>query len=292
LACLAKQHTASQLKLHLNIDHSETNCLSLKRQAELLGISRTTLYYQPKPIDALNLELMHRIDEIHTKWPAWGSRKITAKLNHNFVKEDLTLWINRKRIRRLMGIMGIEAIYPKKRTTIPSKYHETYPYLLKGLVINKPNQVWGIDITYIRLINGWVYLTAILDWFSRFVLAWETSISLDRQMVINTVEKALRVNIPDIMNSDQGLQMTSDDYITLLKSKGIKVSMELKGTCFDNIFTERLWRNVKYEEVYLKEYHTPKEAKLNLNQYFHDYNHERPHQGLNDQTPAEIYFKN
>lgn len=264
----------------------------MTRQANLLGISRQGIYYQAKPVDPLNLELMHRIDEIHTRWPCWGSRKIRAKLNHNFVKEDLTLWVNRKRVSRLMGIMGIEAIYPKKRTTIPNKYHKIYPYLLKGLVINKPNQVWGIDITYIRLTSGWIYLTAIIDWFARFVLSWETSITLEKEMVINAVRKAFQINIPNILNSDQGSQMTSEDYINLLKANKVKISMDGRGRFYDNIFTERLWRSVKCEEVYLKEYHTPKEAKLNLNQYFHDYNYERPHQNLNDQIPAEIYFKN
>lgn len=292
MAYLTKSHTVSQLKSHINIDHSKPNNLSLTRQTKLLGISRPSLYYQPKPTDPLNLELMHRIDEINTRWPTWGSRKIRAKLNHSFVKEDLTLWVNRKRIRRLMDIMGIEAIYPKKRTTIPNKYHKIYPYLLKNLVINKPNQVWGIDITYIRLTSGWIYLTAIIDWFARFVVAWETSISLEKEMVINVVKKAFQINIPNILNSDQGSQMTSEDYINLLQAYGARVSMDGRGRAFDNIFTERLWRSVKYEEVYLKQYQTPREASLNLNQYFHDYNYERPHQSLNDKIPAEIYFKN
>ena len=266
--------------------------MSLTRQAELLGISRSSLYYQPRPIDPFTLDVMNRIDEVNTRWPCWGSRKITAKLNINFKKENLGLKVNRKRIKRLMKTMDIKAIYPKKYTSIPDKQHKVYPYLLRGLTINKPNQVWGIDITYIRLINGWVYLTAILDWFTRFVVGWETSIFLDRQMVINAVKKALLINIPKILNSDQGSQMTSEDYINLLKSKGIKISMDGRGRCFDNIFTERLWRNVKYEEVYLKEYQTPKEARQNLDQYFKDYNYERPHQSLNDKIPAEVYFKN
>lgn len=265
--------------------------MSLTRQAELLGISRSSLYYQPKPVDPFTLNVMNRIDEINTRWPTWGSRKITAKLNIDFKKENLNLKVNRKRIKRLMKIMDIKPIYPKKYTSIPDEQHKIYPYLLKGLIINKPNQVWGIDITYIRLIDGWIYLTAILDWFTRFVVGWETSISLDRQMVVSAVKKALLINIPNILNSDQGSQMTSADYINLLKSKGIKISMDGRGRCFDNIFTERLWRNVKYEEVYLKEYQTPKEARQNLDQYFKDYNYERPHQGLNDRIPAEVYFK-
>ncbi len=237
---------------------------------------------------------MNKIDEINTRWPSWGSRKITAKLNINFIKEkeNSGLKVNRKRIKRLMGAMGIEAIYPKKNLSIPDKQHKIYPYLLRGLTISRPNQVWGIDITYIRLASGWMYLTAIIDWFARFVLAWEISDSLEKEMVINTVRKAFEINLPDILNSDQGSQMTSDDYIKTVEDKGVKVSMDGRGRAFDNIFIERLWRSVKYEEVYIKEYHTPKEAKLNLSQYFNDYNYERPHQNLNDQIPAEIYFKN
>jgi putative transposase len=235
---------------------------------------------------------MHRIDEINTRWPAWGSRKITGKLNHSFRCEQLTLQVNRKRTRRLMRIMGIQAIWPKKYTSLPAKQHQVYPYLLNGLVINKPNQVWGIDITYIRLLNGWLYLTAVLDWFSRFVLAWETSISLETEMVVSAVSQAFDKSRPEIINSDQGAQMTSASYINACKNKGVKISMDGRGRAFDNIFTERLWRTVKYEEVYLKEYQNPKEARLNLNQFFYDYNYERPHQNLDEYTPAEIHFKN
>ena len=190
-----------------------------------------------------------------------------------------------------MRIMGIEAIYPQPRTSIPDKQHRIYPYLLKGLAINRPDQVWGIDITYIRLTEGWVYLTAILDWFARFVLAWEISDSLEAEMVIKTVKKAFEINIPDILNSDQGAQMTSADYVKTVERKGAKISMDSRGRAFDNIFTERLWRSVKYEEVYLKEYQTPREARQNLDQYFKDYNYQRPHQSLDYQTPAEVYFK-
>jgi putative transposase len=286
---LSKDYSHQYLKSLIEINSPN---LSLGRQAELLGISRSGLYYQPRPVNPLTLNIMNRIDEINTKFPYFGSRKITAKLNRHFKKENLGLKVNRKRIQRLMRIMGIEAIYPKKYTSIPDKQHQVYPYLLRGLTINKPNQVWGIDITYIRLINGWIYLTAVLDWFTRFVVGWETSISLDRQMVINAIEKAFQINIPDIMNSDQGSQMTSVDYINLLESKGIKISMDGRGRCFDNIFTERLWRNVKYEEVYLKEYQNPKDARENLDKYFKLYNYERPHQNLDYQVPADLYFKN
>jgi putative transposase len=265
--------------------------LSLKRQTQLLGISKSSLYYQPRPVNPFNLLVMNKIDEINTRWPYFGSRKITARVNREFKDERSSLKVNRKRVQRLMGLMGIEAIYPKK-TSIPDKQHLVYPYLLKGLVINHPNQVWGIDITYIRLVNGWVYLTAVIDWFTRYVLSWETSISLEKEMVISAVNQAFEINLPEILNSDQGSQMTSDDYIRTVEGKGVRVSMDSRGRAFDNIFTERLWRSVKYEEVYLKEYQTPREARDNLDQYFKDYNWERPHQSLNYQTPAQVYFKN
>ena len=286
---MSKNHSHQYLKSLIEINSPN---LSLTRQAELLGISRSSLYYQSRPVDSLTLKIMNRIDEVNTKFPYFGSRKITAKLNRDFEKENLGLKVNRKRIQRLMRIMGIEAIYPKEYTSMPDKQHQVYPYLLRRLTISKPNQVWGIDITYIRLLNGWIYLTAILDWFTRFVVSWETSISLGKQMVINAVKKAFAINIPDILNSDQGSQMTSAEYINLLKSKGIKISMDGRGRVFDNIFTERLWRNVKYEEVYLKEYQSPKDARENLDEYFKLYNWERPHQNLNYQTPADLYFKN
>lgn len=259
--------------------------LSLTKQAELLGISRNSLYYQTRPVSPLTIKVMNQIDEIYTSCPFYGSRKITAQLKRDGYP------VNRKRVQRLMGIMGIEAIYPKRCLSLPDKYHQVYPYLLKGLIINRPNQVWGIDITYIRLVNGWVYLAAILDWFSRFVLAWDLSLSLEKELVINIANKAFLINLPDILNSDQGSQMTAKEYLELVESKGIKVSMDSQGRVFDNIFNERLWRAVKYEEVYLKEYYSPKEAKQNLNNYFNFYNFKRLHQSLNYQTPAEVYFR-
>lgn len=193
---MSKNHSHQYLKSLIEINSPN---LSLTRQAELLGISRSSLYYQSRPVDSLTLKIMNRIDEVNTKFPYFGSRKITAKLNRDFEKENLGLKVNRKRIQRLMRIMGIEAIYPKEYTSMPDKQHQVYPYLLRRLTISKPNQVWGIDITYIRLLNGWIYLTAILDWFTRFVVSWETSISLGKQMVINAVKKAFAINIPDIL---------------------------------------------------------------------------------------------
>lgn len=258
--------------------------ISLKRQAELLGLSRASLYYQPKPEDPETLKVLSRIDEIFTKCPFYGSRKIKAQLKREGWK------INRKKVKRLMGILGIEAIYPKPNLSLNGKAHPVFPYLLKGLEITRPNQVWGIDITYIRLNGGFVYLVAVMDWYSRFVVSWDVSLSLDTQFVLDCLNKAFLMGIPEIINSDQGVQFTSEEYINLVTGKGIQVSMDHRGRCFDNIFTERLWRNVKYEEVYLKEYASPKEAIKNLNEYFDFYDYDRPHQSLGDQTPAEVYF--
>ncbi len=227
---------------------------------------------------------MEKIDEIFTRWPFYGSRRITGQLK----REGLA--VNRKRVRRLMGIMGIEAIYPKPNLSLNGKVHPVFPYLLKGLDINHPNQVWGIDITYIRLNGGFVYLVAVIDWYSRLVVDWEISISLDREFVISCLKRAFLKAKPEILNSDQGVQMTSEEYINLLSENGVQISMDHRGRCFDNIFTERLWRSVKYEEVYLKEYSSPKDAKENLTDYFEFYNYRRLHQSLNDLTPAEVYY--
>lgn len=186
--------------------------------------------------------------------------------------------------------MGIEAIYPKPNLSLNGKSHPVFPYLLKGLDINHANQVWGIDITYIRLEGGFIYLVAIIDWYSRFVVDWEVSISLDKEFVISCLKRAFVKAKPEILNSDQGVQMTCQEYIDLLQSHEVKISMDHRGRCFDNIFTERLWRTVKYEEVYLKEYSSPRDAILNLREYFNFYNYERLHQSLEDLTPAEVYF--
>lgn len=269
-------------KSHIDKMHPE---LPVKRQAELLGISRSSVYYQEKPVDPFTLELMHRIDEIYTDIPFYGSRRIANQLKRE------GYGVNRKRIQGLMRNMGIEAIYPKKNTSQPDGSHKKYPYLLKGLVIDHPNHVWGIDITYIRLLKGWLYLTAILDWYSRHVVAWKLSDTLAKEMVIATVKKGLSVNIPEILNSDQGSQMTSVEYINLVEDSGVKISMDGKRRAFDNIFTERLWRTIKYEEVYLKEYTTPKEAKASLDAYLNFYNTKRLHQSLNYKTPAEVYYR-
>ena len=250
-------------------------------QAELLGISRNSLYYQPKPVDPETLVVMNRIDELYTKRPFYGSRKIARDLGYN-----------RKRIQRLMREMGIEAIYQKPNLSKNNMPHPVYPYLLKGVTASRPNHIWGTDITYIRMHQGFLYLTAYLDWFSRFVLSWRLSTTLEIEFVLDAAEEALyKYNAPDIENSDQGTHYTSEKHIQLFTGKGTKVSMDGRGRAMDNIFTERLWKSVKYEEVYLKDYATVLEAKEEIGDYFKFYNYERKHQSLNYQTPAGIYFK-
>lgn len=260
--------------------------ISIVRQCELLEVNRSSFYYQPKPISQEEIHLMNLIDEIYTERPFYGARKITAQLK----REGLEY--NHKRIERLMRIMGIQAIYPRKKwnTSKNNPQHLSYPYLLNGVNINYPNQVWGTDITYIRAQRIWFYLVAILDWYSRYVISWKLSRSLSVESCKAALEQALKSAMPVIHNSDQGSQFTAQDYISILKSNEIQISMDGRGRCFDNIFTERLWRTVKYEEVYLKDYEGFYEAEESLDEYFLFYNNERPHQALDYQTPAEIYF--
>jgi len=258
--------------------------LSIARQCELLGIHRSGVYYEPAGETELNLELMHKIDEQYTKTPFYGSRRMTAWLN----RQDYE--VNRKRVQRLMRIMGIEAIYPKRRTSISDEEHRVYPYLLRDVPIVRPNQVWATDITYIRMRRGFVYLVAILDWFSRYVLAWELSNTLDRAFCITALEAALRRGTPEIFNTDQGCQFTSDDFTKVLKCAGVAISMDGRGRVFDNIFTERLWRTVKYENIYLNDYDEVPEVYDGLARYFEFYNGERLHQSLDYATPREIHF--
>lgn len=229
---------------------------------------------------------MHAINKIYTRQPYLGSPRITALL-----KRAGNI-INHKRVERLMSIMGLQALYPKKRyhTSISDKQHKKYPYLLRNVPIIRPNQVWGTDITYIQLEYGFCYLTAILDWFSRYVIAWELSNSLETSFCITALERALQVATPEIHNSDQGVQFTSDDYTGKLEAQDICISMDGRGRCFDNIFTERLWRSVKYEDIYIKGYRTMAEAYQGLTEYFLIYNTERPHSSLENQMPAEVYF--
>jgi len=252
----------------------------------LLQLAKSSWYYQPQPIGVVDEIVMRYIDEIYTEFPYYGSRKMAKA-----VAITLDEPVNRKRIQRLMRAMGIEAMYPKPNLSRNIKPHPVFPYLLKGLMIKKPNQVWGIDITYIRMEKGWLYLVAILDWYSRFVVAWKLSNSLTTDFCLEAMKDAFTTAIPDICNSDQGTQFTSEDYITLVTGYEVKISMDHRGRCFDNIFTERLWRTIKYEEVYLKEYQSPKEAEESLKAYVNRYNYKRLHQSLQYKTPAQIYFQ-
>jgi putative transposase len=263
----------------------DNRIISVSRQTSLLGLSRSSMYYHPV-IDEYNLILMKRIDEIHTKIPFYGQPKIT------FLLQQEGHLVNHKRIERLMRLMGITALQPKIHLTQRNKDHKIYPYLLRGMNIDKCDQVWATDITYIRMKNDFVYLVALMDWHSRYVLSWELSASMDVSFCLQILERALKKNKPEVHNSDQGSQFTSHDYIQILKNHEIKISMDGRGRAFDNIFIERLWRSVKYEEIYLKEYETITEARQELSEYFIFYNKTRIHQSLDYKTPAQIYFKN
>lgn len=261
--------------------------LTLQDQAQLLGISRSSLYYDLRPIDSLTLDLMNRIDKIHTDWPTYGSRTIAAQL-----RKETGLQVGRKRTRSLMEEMGIAAIYQKPRLSLNNTNHPIFPYLLKGINIVRPNQVWGTDITYIRLHGGFVYLVVFLDWYSRFVVSWKLSTTLETEFCVEAAKEALAINLPEIMNSDQGVQFTDKDFISVWDQERTKISMDHKGRCFDNIFTERFWKTLKYDEVYLKDYQSVWEAERQIGDFIHRYNYIRLHQSLNYKTPAEFYFVN
>ncbi|MDI6776844.1 MAG: IS3 family transposase [Syntrophales bacterium] len=259
--------------------------LSVNRQCELLDLARSSYYYHSEKDDRYSRFLMNVIDEQFTRTPFYGVPKMTAWLKiqeHN---------VNHKRIRRLMRLMGLEAIYPKPGLSTASPEHKIYPYLLKHLEINHPDQVWCADITYIRMVQGFVYLVAIMDWFSRYVLAWEISTTLDKAFCIRALERALMASKPEIFNTDQGVQFTSLEFTNRLEQAGIRISMDGRGRVFDNIFVERLWRTVKYEEVYLHDYYTVPEVRRQLDRYFQFYNKERIHEALDYRTPYDIYFK-
>jgi putative transposase len=256
--------------------------LPLSTQAELLGLSRSSLYYQPVGPSAKEIAIKHRIDEIYTKYPIYGSRRMTAVL----CREGRS--ISRPTVQRYMREMGIAGIAPGPNTSQPSPEHKVYPYLLRNLEIGRSNQVWGIDITYIRLRAGWMYLVAVLDWFSRFVVSWELDQTLGSAFVLRAVDCALGVARPEIWNSDQGSHFTSPKYTQKLLEAQVQISMDGRGRAMDNVFTERLWRSIKYEEVYLKDYATPREARQGLSNYLTFYNHERLHQALGYRTPAEV----
>jgi putative transposase len=257
--------------------------LTVLRQCELLGLCRSSVYYEKKEPDEYDLELMRLIDEQYTKMPFYGSMRMTEELKGKGHE------VNRKKIQRLMKLMGIEAIYPKPNTSKPAPENKIYPYLLKGMKIDKPQQVFAADITYIRMQRGFLYLVAIMDWFSRYVLSWRLSNTLDADFCVEALEEALSKGRPEIFNTDQGSQFTSDDFTDLLLANQIQISMDGRGRCMDNIFVERLWRSLKYEEVYLKSYETAAEAREGIGQWIHFYNHERPHQSLGYRTPSAIY---
>jgi putative transposase len=259
--------------------------LSIRHQCHLLSLNRSSLYYESKAETPYNLSLMKLIDEEHTRHPFKGALKMTVYL------EEKGYAVNVKRVRRLLRMMGLEAIYPKKNLSQANIAHKKYPYLLKDVEINHKNQVWSTDITYVRLSHGFMYLIAVIDWYSRYVLSWKLSNSLDASFCIEALEDAILYNgLPEIFNTDQGAQFTSEGFISILRTNGIKISMDGKGRVFDNIFIERLWRSVKYEEVYLHDYANAVEAKERLSIYFKFYNYERHHQSLDYKKPAEVYF--
>jgi len=257
--------------------------ISVRRQCELLGVNRSGLYYEPVGESQENLGLMRLLDEQYTRAPFYGSRKMTewlATVGHA---------VNRKRVARLMELLGLEAVYPKPKLSQAGEGHRIYPYLLRGTTVERVNQVWSTDITYIRMAQGFVYLVAVMDWFSRFVLSWSLSLTMGVDFCVEALRRALRRARPDIFNSDQGSQFTSEKFTGELEAKDIAISMDGRGRCLDNIFVERLWRSLKYEEVYLKDYASVTEARAGIERYFRFYNHERLHQSLDYRTPAAIY---
>jgi len=259
--------------------------LAIKQQAEVLGISRSTVYYEPRPISAEDLWLMRRLDELHLNYPFAGSRMLRGLLWQQGLE------VGRRHIKTLMRRMGIEAIYRKPNTSKPAPGHKIYPYLLRGMAVTRPNQVWAMDLTYIPMARGFIYLAAVVDWFSRRVLAWKLSITMEASFCIEAVEEALSKNEkPEIFNTDQGSQFTSDDFTGLLRKNGIAISMDGKGRWRDNVFVERVWKSIKYEEVYLHAYETVQEARTSIGKYLEFYNSIRPHSSLDGFTPDQVYF--
>jgi len=263
----------------------EQQQISIQRQCELLGINRTSVYYRERPESIEDIELMRLIDAQYTETPFYGYRRMTVYL------QNLGFQVNHKRVSKLMRKLGLEAIYPKPNLSKSNKEHFRFPYLLKGMKIEYSNEVWATDITYIRLKGGFIYLLAIMDWHSRFVIDFVVSNTLESSVFIETLKRSLEKGKPKIFNSDQGSQFTAIEWLKVLEENGVQISMDGRGRCFDNIFVERLWRTVKQEEVYLKEYADVWEAEESLRKYFYFYNYERPHQTLNYQTPFEIYQK-
>ena len=257
--------------------------LSVRRQCQLLGVNRSNLYYRPVGESQENLMLMRLIDEEYTRHPFLGSRRLVLWLREQGWE------VNRKRVARLMEKMGMEALYPKPKLSQPGEAHKIYPYLLEGVTVSRINQVWSTDITYIRMAEGFLYLVAVMDWFSRFVLSWAFSLTLELGFCLAALKRAFRWGRPEIFNSDQGSQFTSEKFTGELEARSIAVSMDGRGRCLDNIFIERLWRSLKYEEVYLRDYALVPEAEAGIGKWFRFYNYQRWHQSLDYRTPAQIY---
>jgi len=262
-------------------DHPQ---LSIAQQCHLLGLARSSYYYEPVPVSEENLHLMRLLDEQYTRTPFYGTRKMTAWLQTQGYP------VERKRVTRLLRLMGLEAVYPKPHLSVPGTVAQRYPYLLRGMSIERCNQVWSCDITYIRLRRGFIYLMAVMDWYSRYVLSWEISVTLDTSFCLEALDRALRIATPEIFNTDQGVQFTSAEFTNRLKAAAVRISWDGRGRALDNIFVERLWRSVKYEEVYIKDYQSVSEAVHNLRAYFTFYNQERLHQSLDYLTPAQVYM--
>jgi putative transposase len=263
----------------------EYSSLSIRQQCEILGINRSNVYYVRKSTDEATLTLMRVVDEVYTKYPFFGTRQMSS-----YLRRSKGCDVGREQIRSIYKKLGLQSLSPGPHTSKPHPEHKVYPYLLRDIEIVANDQVWSTDITYLRLRNGFVYLMAIIDWYSRYVLDWELSISLEADFCIETLARVLKTSICEIFNTDQGAQFTSAGFTGLLLGQGIKISMDGKGRALDNVFVERLWRSVKYEKIYLQEWDTVREVRTALAEYFRFYNHERPHQGLGGETPASVYL--
>jgi putative transposase len=264
----------------IEVDHPQ---LSICRQCELLGLARSSFYYEPATESAENLTLMRLIDQQYTAQPAYGSRRMALWL------QDAGHPVNRKRVQRLMRLMGLEAVYPKRKLSVAARGHKIFPYLLRDVKIERVDQVWSTDITYVPLAAGFMYLAAVIDWYSRYVLAWRLSNTLDGSFCLEMLDEALARGRPEVFNTDQGVQFTAEAFTSRLLSAGVAVSMDGKGRCLDNVFVERLWRTVKYEDIYLRRYETVPALAQGLGRYFPFYNEERTHQALGYQTPGAVY---